>query len=121
MSLTGAGQVGPQRRVLRATVDPNGGRDPLSLRVRQHRRSFGSSTPERRRRRRPTAAWPITEPLGRLRPYTRYYYRLTATNAAGTTTSSTRTFMTARLPTAITLEVDRPSTPWGEPIEVFGA
>ena len=43
---------------------------------------------------RPTAGW--RSGLGRLRPYRRYYFRLTATNSAGTTTTRTRTFTTAR-------------------------
>ncbi len=115
---TGAGQTTTRSTVLRSAIDPNDGEVRYHFEYGSSSR-FGSRTPER--------ALPegdenvtITEPLDRLRPYRRYYFRLVATNEAGTATSRTRTFATQREPTAISLSVDGASTPWGEGIQVFG-
>jgi hypothetical protein len=115
---TGAGEVGPRSVVLRTTIDPNGAETRYHFEYGSSTR-FGTRTPERTV---PTGDSPValTEPLDRLRPYKRYYLRLVATNSAGTTNSRTRSFTTAREPTAITLSVAGASTPWGDGVQVFG-
>jgi hypothetical protein len=115
---SGAGEIGPRAVLLRTTIDPNGAETRYRFEYGSSAQ-FGSHTPDRVLA---TGDTPValTEPLDRLRPYKRYYFRLVATNAAGTTNSRTRTFTTAREPTAITLSVAGASTPWGDGIQVFG-
>jgi hypothetical protein len=55
-----------------------------------------------------------------LQPHTRYHYRVVATNEAGTGASGDHTFVTDRLPTSVTLQLEERRTVWGEGIEVFG-
>jgi hypothetical protein len=115
---TGVGDVGPRSVVLRTTIDPNGAETRYHFEYGSSTR-FGTRTPERT-----VAAGDspvaLTEPLDRLRPYKRYYFRLVATNSVGTTNSRNRTFTTAREPTAITLSVAGKSTPWGDGVQVYG-
>lgn len=115
---TGAGERGPRSVLLRTTIDPNGAATRYRFEYGSSTR-FGSHTPDRQL---PEGDSPVavTELLDRLRPYKRYYFRLVATNSAGTAMSRTRTFTTAREPTAITLSVAQASTVWGDGIQVSG-
>jgi hypothetical protein len=62
----------------------------------------------------------VSAALTGLRPYTRYHYRLTATNSAGTKLSGDRSFVTQREPTSITVTLPRRTIRWGEALEVRG-
>jgi hypothetical protein len=67
-----------------------------------------------------TTAATVAAALTGLRPYTRYHWRLVATNAAGTTRGPDRSFTTARAPTAVSLGVSRTTVPWGSGISLGG-
>jgi hypothetical protein len=58
--------------------------------------------------------------LDDLRPYTRYHWRTVATNAAGTTRGSDRSFRTARLPSAVSLGLSRKTVPYGGDVRLGG-
>ena len=62
----------------------------------------------------------VAAALTGLRPYTRYHWRLVATNAAGTTRGPDKSFTTARAPTAVSLGVSRKTVPWGSGISLGG-
>ncbi len=115
---TGAGQIGPRSVVLRTKIDPNGAETRYRFEYGSTSR-FGTRTAEREVATGDSAV-AVTEPLARLVPYKRYYFRVVATNSAGTATSRTRTFTTSREPTAITLSVAGKSTVWGDGVQVFG-
>ena len=117
VSRTGTAQTGPDSAILRSTIDPNGAQTTYRFEWGRTR-SFGSRTSERTLPAGETGV-DVTESLPGLRSFRRYYFRLVATNSVGTSRSQTRSFVTARRPTAITLDVDG-RTPWGEGIEVFG-
>ena len=55
-----------------------------------------------------------------LRPYTRYHWRTVATNAAGTTRGTNRSFRTARQPSGVTLALSRRTVPWGGDVRLGG-
>lgn len=81
--------------------------------------AYGSSTPE-------TAIGAsaagviVTAPVTGLAPYTRYHFRVVATNATGVTRGRDRTFTTLRLPTAVSISL-LPSRPvWGTALTVLG-
>ncbi len=114
---TGTAQNGPDSAIVRSTIDPNGAETTYQFEYGRTR-SFGSRTPDRTLAEGETGV-DVTETLAGLQPFRRYYFRLVATNSAGTSRSQTRSLVTARQPTAITLDVDG-RTPWGEGIEVFG-
>jgi hypothetical protein len=115
---TGTAQVAPDGAVLRSTIDPNDAATTYRFEYGPTRR-YGNRTPDRTI---PEGDGDvaITEQIGGLQPFRRYHFRLVATNAAGTTTSRDRRFVTSRLPTAITLSLDSRRVPWGEGVEVFG-
>jgi hypothetical protein len=95
---------GRSRRQRGAALDdrPQPRRDALLLRIRVERRlRQPDGDPGRRGGRRRDSGH---RGIGGLRPYRRYHFRLVATNEAGTTRSNRRTFVTQRLPTAITLD-----------------
>lgn len=117
VSRTGTAQTGPDSAIVRSTIDPNGAETTYRFEYGRTR-SFGSRTPERRLAA-GESGHDVTESLAGLQPFRRYYFRLVATNSAGTSRSQIRSLVTARRPTAITLDVDG-RTPWGEGIEVFG-
>jgi hypothetical protein len=114
---TGTAQTGPDSAIVRSTIDPNGAETTYRFEYGRTR-SFGSRTPERELAAGETGQ-DVTETIAGLQPFRRYYFLLAATNSVGTSRSQTRSFVTARRPTAITLDVDG-RTPWGEGIEVFG-
>lgn len=118
VSGTRAQDVGPQAATLRSLIDLNDGATHYHFDYGRTA-AYGARTPERQlgtgdgRRE-------VTEAIGALEPFTRYHFRLVATNEAGSARSLDRTFTTDRLPTGITLALDEPRTPYGEGIEVFG-
>ena len=63
---------------------------------------------------------PVSIPLGGLRPYTRYHFRAVATNAAGTTRSLDRSFVTSREPTGISIALAPSRVIWGGKVTVIG-
>jgi hypothetical protein len=62
----------------------------------------------------------VTVTLSGLRPYTRYHWRFVATNAAGTSRGTDRSFRTARLPESVSLGVSRRTVPWGGDVRLGG-
>ena len=110
--------VGTATATLRSLVDLNDG----ATRVRfdyGRTTAYGSTTPERDLGT-GDGAREVTEAIGGLEPYRRYHFRAVATNEAGTTRSADHSFVTDRLPTAVTLALEEPRTPYGEGVEVFG-
>jgi hypothetical protein len=67
-----------------------------------------------------TTATTVSAALTALRPYTRYHWRLVATNAAGTTRGPDKTFTTARAPTSVTVGLSRSTVPWGSGLSLGG-
>ena len=67
-----------------------------------------------------TTAATVAAALTGLQPYTRYHWRLVATNAAGTTRGPDRSFTTARAPTAVSLGVSRSTVVWGAGLSLGG-
>jgi hypothetical protein len=63
---------------------------------------------------------PFSTAIDRLRPNTRYHFRAVATNAAGTTRSLDRSFVTTREPTGISLALAPSKVTWGEDLTVIG-
>lgn len=118
VSGTRAQAIGPQGATLRSLIDLNDGATHYHFEYGRTA-GYGSRTPERQlgtgdgRRE-------VTEAIGGLEPFTRYHFRLVATNEAGIGRSLDRAFTTSRLPTGVTLALDEPRTPYGEGIEVFG-
>ena len=115
---TGAAQVRPDGALLHSRVDPNDGATTYHFEYGTST-NYGSRTPDRDAGAGDDAV-AVSEPLGGLRPFRRYNFRLVATNAAGQTASRNRTFVTSRAPTAVTLALEDARTRWGEGAEVFG-
>jgi hypothetical protein len=118
LSLSSAIQIGPQGATLRGSVDPNRG-------AASYRFQYGTTTGYGRLTPRLSAGGGdakvnVSAAVAGLRPYTRYHFRLTATNSAGTTYSGDRSFVTQRLPTSITLALPRPRIAWGAGLEITG-
>jgi hypothetical protein len=113
-----AHNIGPNSALLRGGVDPN--RADTTYRF-----EFGTTTRYGRFTPRGSAgsgdhSGPVSATVTGLRPFTRYHYRLTATNSAGTAVSGDRSFVTQRRPTAITLALAQPAIPWGGSLELAG-
>ena len=118
LTISSARQVGPQSALLRGSVDPN--RAATSWRFEYGTTTaYGSRTASRSAGEGDRRVATSDTATG-LKPYTRYHYRLVATNAAGTTRSRDRTFVTQRLPTSITLSLPQSSVVWGEGLELTG-
>ena len=115
---TRAQEVGPRGATLRSLIDLNDGATHHHFEYGPTT-SYGSRTPERDLGT-GDGGRAVTEAIGGLTPNRRYNFRVVATNEAGTTRSSNRTFVTSRLPTGVTLALESPRTPYGEGIEVFG-
>ena len=115
---TGSAQVGPDGALLRSQIDPNEGATTYHFEYGSTP-SYGSRTPDRDAGA-GDGAVAVSEPLGGLEPYRRYHFRLVATSAAGQAASRDRSFVTARLPTDVTLALATARTGWGEGAEVFG-
>jgi hypothetical protein len=67
-----------------------------------------------------TAQVAVAADVAGLRPYTRYHWRIYATNSAGRTPGRDHTFRTARLATAVTLFSDHGTVPWGRGVMLGG-
>jgi hypothetical protein len=63
---------------------------------------------------------PFSMAIDRLRPNTRYHFRAVATNAAGTTRSLDRSFVTTREPTGISVALAPSKVTWGQDLTVIG-
>jgi hypothetical protein len=112
-----ARDIEPGSATATALINPNG--SPTTYRI-----EYGTTT--RYGRETPVAQAPSTSPssisvkLDDLRPYTRYHWRTVASNAAGTTRGSDRSFRTARLPSAVSLSLSRRTVPWGGDLRLGG-
>jgi hypothetical protein len=62
----------------------------------------------------------VTVTLTGLQPNRTYHWRTRASNAAGTTVGSDRSFRTAPLPTGVTLSLSRGAVPWGDGVRLGG-
>ena len=118
VSLSSATAVGSRGGTVRGSVDPNRAETT-------YRFEYGTTTNYGRLTPRVNAGAvdgrkPVTAVLSGLRPYTRYHYRLTATNSVGTTRTGDRSFVTQRLPSAIALSLPRATIRWGEGLEIRG-
>ena len=116
---TGSREVQLAQRAADHPGRPQRAGDDRALRVRPLDRL---RLPHRhhRRRQRPTATsrsrWRSTG----LRPNTRYHFRAVATNAAGTTRSLDRSFVTTREPTGISVALAPSKVTWGQDLTVIG-
>ena len=63
---------------------------------------------------------PFSMAIDRLRPNTRYHFRAVATNAAGTTRSLDRSFVTTREPTGISIALTPSRVVWSGSVSVIG-
>jgi hypothetical protein len=103
---------------LSATLNPNGATTTYYF-------QYGRSTSYGNRSARltlPADAGPtaVAADLSGLRPYTRYHWRLYATNSAGKTPGRDHTFRTARVATSLTLFTDHGTVPWGRGVTLGG-
>jgi hypothetical protein len=100
------------------SVDPNGAATTYYF---QYGRTtgYGNRTPRLDAGDAMTASR-VTAQLAALRPYTRYHWRLVASNSAGITRGPDRTFRTDRLATALTLFSSRKTVPYGRGVMVGG-
>jgi hypothetical protein len=112
--------VTPTSATLSASLNPRGGATTYYFQYGTSTR-YGSRTPT------PSAALAggttastVSAGLTGLRPYTRYYWRLVATNAAGTTRGPGKSFTTARAPTAVSLGLSRKKVSWGRGLSLGG-
>jgi hypothetical protein len=100
-----------------ATLDPNG--SPTTYYFQ-----YGRSTSYGNRTARLTATGDdpiaVSADVTGLRPYTRYHWRLYATNGVGKTPGRDHTFRTARVATALTLFADRGTVQWGRGVTLGG-
>jgi hypothetical protein len=63
---------------------------------------------------------PVSIPISGLRPNARYHFRAVATNAAGSTRSLNRSFVTRREPTGVSIAVTPSRVVWGGSVTVIG-
>lgn len=118
LSTNSAVQIGPRGATLRGGVDPNRANTT-------YRFQYGTTTKYGRLTPRLNVGSGdkrvnVSAPVSGLKPYTRYHYRLTATNSAGVVNSGDRSFVTQRLPASITIQLTRPTIPWGAGLEITG-
>jgi hypothetical protein len=115
---TPASQIMPSDALLRGSVDPNDG-DTKYYFEWGRTTSYGTLT-ELRDAGDGNTAVEVSETIAGLRPYTRYHFRLVATNSAGTTRGRDRSFLSQRLPTAVTLTLVSGTPRWGGGVELRG-
>jgi hypothetical protein len=101
-----------------ATLNPNGSQTTYYF-------QYGRSTSYGNRSERitvPAGTVPlaVAADVSGLRPYTRYHWRLFASNAAGNTRGRDHTFRTARLATGVTLFSSRRTVRWGRGVTLGG-
>jgi len=118
ISSTVAREVGPTSASLRSRIDPNGGRTTYHFEYGPSQ-SYGSRTPDRDAGAGDSGV-NVAEAIGGLQPYRRYHFRVVATNEAGRSVSTNRTFTTSRQPTAVSLSLASPRVDFGQGLEVFG-
>ena len=104
--------------VLKARIDPN--RAATAYHVEWgYSNDLGRSTPEGRLPTGDTSV-PLLFPLSGLTPYTRIYWQVVATNAAGTKRSTIWSVRTRRGPTGITARVSDGLASWSQGVTVSG-
>jgi hypothetical protein len=103
---------------LSATLDPNGAETTYYFQYGRST-SYGNRT-DRITVPAGTAPIAVQADITGLRPYTRYHWRLYATNAAGKTPGRDHTFRTARLATAVSLYGSRTTVQWGRGLTLGG-
>ena len=118
ISSTVAREVGPTSASLRSRIDPNGGRTTYHFEYGPSQ-SYGSRTPDRDAGAGDSGV-NVAEAIGGLQPYRRYHFRVVATNEAGRSVSTNRTFTTSRQPAAVSLSLASPRVDFGASLEVFG-
>jgi hypothetical protein len=112
-----ARDIAPTTANATATINANG--SPTSYRIEYGTSTrYGSETPPVQAT--GTGNSSVTVALSGLRPYTRYHWRFVATNAAGTSRGTDRSFRTARLPESVSLGVSRRTVPWGGDVRLGG-
>jgi hypothetical protein len=110
--------IRPDAATVTASVNPNGSATTYHFEYGTTSR-YGLRTPDAQVDA-GTTAGPVSATLAALRPSTRYHWRLVATNAAGTRRGRDRTFMTAPLPTGITLGLSPRTVTWGRGLSLGG-
>jgi hypothetical protein len=113
-----ARDIAPDGARLTASLDPNGTPTTYHFEYGTSTR-YGSSTPAQSAGA-GNSVVPVSVNVSGLSPFTRYHYRLVATNAAGTTRGNDRTFTTARLPTGVTLTLSPARVTWGRDLALGG-
>lgn len=110
--------VGPSGATVNATVDPNG--LPTTFRIEYGTTTgYGSATAPQDAGA-ADGAKVFAARLEGLRAYTRYHYRVVATNAVGSTRGGDRAFTTARLPTAVSIAISPATALWNTGVQVTG-
>jgi hypothetical protein len=100
------------------TVDPNG--LSTSVRIEYGRTTSYGAASARVSAGEGDGRVPLSIPISRLKPYTRYHYRAVATNSAGTTRSLDRSFATTREPTGISIALTPSRVIWSGSLSVIG-
>ena len=118
VSTSAARSVGPVGAALAASVTARGLATTVHFDLGTST-SYGTATAEQSAGA-GTAAVTVTAPVGALKPNTRYHFRAVATNAAGVTRGSDRTFTTARVPTGVTLTLSGARPVWGTGVTATG-
>ncbi|HET8757358.1 MAG TPA: hypothetical protein VFM58_15170 [Solirubrobacteraceae bacterium] len=110
--------VTPGAATVSGSIDPSGAATTYYF---QYGRTTGYGTrTERLSAGDATTAARVTARLAGLRAYTRYHWRLVASNSVGITRGPDRTFRTGRLATALTLFSSRKTVPYGRGVMVGG-
>jgi hypothetical protein len=118
VSSTTVRDVSSRTARLTTRVDPNG--QATTVRFEYGRStSYGSFT-DRVDVGSGTSGVPVSIPLERLRPNTRYSFRAVATNETGSTRSLNRSFRTTREPTGISLSLNPSRVVWSQNLTVVG-
>jgi hypothetical protein len=99
-------------------VDPN--QQSTSVRFEYGRSTGYGSFTDRADAGTGNSSVPISIPVDRLRPNTRYHFRAVATNDTGSTRSLDRSFRTPREPTGISLTLAPSRVTWGGDLTVIG-
>jgi hypothetical protein len=118
VSTGGVRNVAPDRATLTGSVDPNTAEATYRFEYGTST-SYGSATTARSAGAGDRSV-SVTAAIASLRANTRYHYRLVATNAAGTTRGRDRSFVTARNPTGVTINLDPSRVTWSRPLTVTG-
>ena len=111
--------VGATGVTLRATIRPHGAQTEYHFEYGTTV-DFGQSSPTRTISDAGAGAVRVAEPIVGLRPHTRYYVRLVASNAAGRTVGPERTLFTLRHPTGVSIAVTPERPAWGEDVKITG-